>query len=78
MKKKKNIEFEAKIGSKKVVLPDKLLNAVYKEIINQIGDDFDEVELEIKIDVVYEEEKEQLSDFNQKLKKALEFNPKNK
>ena len=41
--------FIVKVGGKYVVLPDKLLNAVYKDIVGQVKGDFEEIEIKIEI-----------------------------
>ena len=76
MKKKKTISVH--VGEKEVSLPDSLLKPILEEISNQLGSDFAGSDFEVTIEVVYEEIREEipLSDFNKKLKRALDFNPK--
>ena len=69
------------VRDKEVKLSNELIEKIYQEIIVQFEDELDltSVDFEISIEVVHEETiEEDLSDFNENLKKALGFNPKGK
>lgn len=77
---KKKTIISAHVGKNEISLSNELTDAIYKELINELGDQFEEADIELVIEIshVTTSQEVPLSDFNQKLKKALEFNPKDK
>lgn len=80
--KKKSKKVNAHIGKQQISLPDKLCDWIFEEVSNQVGEDFEEMEFELTIEVTNEIKEEvqlePLSEFNKNLKKALDYDPKGK
>ena len=81
---KKNKTINVFVGEHEIKLPDKLLNKIIDEIMKQVKGDIENADFEVRIEVnhiietIEKKSEEPLSDFNQKLKQALNYNPKAK
>lgn len=83
MEENKKPKINTFVRDKEVTLSNELINKIYEEVLVQFESQLDltKIDFEIVIEVVNEVEEDQdieieLTDFNQNLKKALNFNPK--